>query len=452
MRKLAVVILAAGEGTRMKSSLPKVLHRLAGRPLIKWVMTSVFQLKPQKVVLVVGHEAGMVKKELGGEKVLYVEQKKQLGSGHALHQAARKLGGFKGDVLVLCGDAPLINSSTLRKLVEGHRADGNAVTVLSSFAADPFGYGRIVRGAAGEFTGIVEQKDADDAQKKINEVNSGTYCFSSPLVWKALARIKPNNRKKEYYLTDAVGILSGMGHGVAAAAEAGFDETLGINTRAELAYAEGVVRRRILEEWMLKGVTVADPSNTYVSLEARIGRDTVLKPGTVIEGRTVIGENCVIGPWTLVSESTVGDGAEIRGSYVYSSLVGDGAKVGPFAHLRPGSKLKAGARVGNFSEVKNSVIGFGSKVSHLSYIGDSFLGEGVNIGAGTITCNYDGRNKHKTQIGDGSFVGSNVNLVAPVKVGAGALIGAGSTITKNVPAGALAVARAHQVIKKNYNK
>jgi bifunctional UDP-N-acetylglucosamine pyrophosphorylase / glucosamine-1-phosphate N-acetyltransferase len=452
VKKLAVVILAAGEGTRMKSSLPKVLHKLAGRPLIKWVMSSVYQLKPQKVVLVVGHEAGRVKKELAGEKVLYAEQKKQFGSGHALHQAARQLKNFKGDILVLCGDAPLIKRDTLRKLVDTHRMNGNAVTVLSSCAPDPFGYGRIVRGAAGEFTAIIEQKDADENEKKINEINSGTYCFSSPMVWKALSRIKPDNNKKEYYLTDAVGILSEMGGSVEAAAEAGFDETLGINTRTELAYAEGVVRQKILAEWMARGVTIIDPANTYISLEASIGRDTVIKPGTVIEGATEIGGNCVLGPWTFISESSIGSGVEIRSSYVYSSLLGDNAKVGPFSHLRPGTKLKAGSRVGNFSEVKNSVIGFGSKVSHLSYIGDAFLGEGVNIGAGTITCNYDGYKKNKTYIGDRSFIGSNTNLVAPVKVGADSLIGAGSTITKNVPSGSLAIARAHQITKKNYKK
>lgn len=452
MKKLAVVILAAGEGTRMKSSLPKVLHKLSGRPLVRWVMSSVSAVRPVKTVAVIGHKAGLVKDELAASRVLFSEQAKQLGTGHALHQAQRHLKNFRGDVLVVCGDAPLIKSSTLKELVRLHRIHNNAVTVLSSIAQDPFGYGRMVRSSAGGFRAIVEEKDATPEQKKIKEVNSGVYVFSSPLVWKILGKISPNNAKKEYYLTDAVKILGGMGEKVEAAAIAEFNETLGINNRAELASAETVVRKKILAEWMIKGVTIEDPDNAYISIEARIGPDTVIRPGTIVEGATVIGAGCSIGPNSLIKDSVIGDSVEVRSSYVYDSLVESKSKIGPFAHLRPGSKLKAGSKVGNFSEVKNSVIGFGSKVSHLSYIGDAFLGEGVNIGAGTITCNYDGFKKSKTFIGNGAFVGSNVNFVAPVRIGAGAVVGAGSTVTHNVPDKALAIARARQINKARYRK
>ncbi|MFH1368420.1 MAG: bifunctional UDP-N-acetylglucosamine diphosphorylase/glucosamine-1-phosphate N-acetyltransferase GlmU [Elusimicrobiota bacterium] len=447
MKKLAIVILAAGEGTRMKSDLPKVLHRLSGTTLIKWVMASTAGIRPEKTVMIVGHESKRVRAELAKDSIIFAEQNKQLGSGHALHRAEKALVRFKGDVLVVCGDAPLIKSSTLKELVNIHRARGNSVTVLSSMAKEPFGYGRIVRSNAGGFRAIVEEKDAAPAEKKIKEINSGVYCFSSPLVWKILGKISPDNVKKEYYLTDAVKILFDMGEKVEAVAKAVFEETIGINNRSELAYAESVVRKRILIEWMIKGVTIVDPDNTYVSLKARIGTDTVIYPGTFIEGESVIGRNCSIGPAAFISDSRIGDGVEIRSSYIYDSLISDKAKIGPFAHLRPGTKVKTGARVGNFCEIKNSVIGFGAKVSHLSYIGDSFLGEEVNIGAGTITCNYDGTRKNKTYIGDRSFVGSNVNLVAPVRVGADVIIGAGSTITDNIPGKSLAIARARQINK-----
>lgn len=448
MRNLAIVILAAGEGTRMKSDLPKVLHTLAGRPLVEWVLSSVSALRPDKIVMVVGHKGKEVMGALAGKKLSFVEQKQQFGSGHALRQAEKTLKNFRGDVLVLCADTPLIDPSTLKTFIAAHRAEGSAATVLTSRFDNPFGYGRVVRGKHGQLEEIVEEKDATPEERRIKEINSGIYCLKSPGIWKVLGRIKADNRKKEYYLTDAIGILRAEESPVGAYPHVSPREIIGINTRLDLAQAEEIVRQGTLKALMLDGVTVIDPGATYVSIDARIGRDTVLYPGTTIEGKTLIGEGCRIGPSSFVQDSRVGNGTEIRSSFVYESEIGDDVKIGPFAHLRPGAKIEDGARVGNFSEVKNSTVKAGAKVNHLSYIGDAYVGKKANIGAGTITCNYDGVRKNKTYIGDRTFVGSNVNLVAPVSVGPDVVLGAGSTITENVPAASLAIARARQVNKK----
>jgi bifunctional UDP-N-acetylglucosamine pyrophosphorylase/glucosamine-1-phosphate N-acetyltransferase len=447
MNKLAVVILAAGEGTRMKSALPKVLHPLAGTPLVQWVLAAVRQLRPQTIHLVVGHKSAQVRAALANDKLRFVEQKEQHGSGHALKQAEKQLKNFRGDILVLCADTPLISFAALDGLRRAHQVEKNAATVLAAEFANPFGYGRLVRTAAGNVEKIVEEKDATPAEKAIREINSGIYFFRSPLLWKALAKVRPNNAKKEYYLTDVIAILNAMGEKTGAASLACSDEIMGVNTRVELGTAEAIIRNRVNREHMLNGVTIVDPATTYIQPGAVIGQDTVILPHTMIDAQTKVGARCLLGPSTSIADSRIADDTEIRCSQVTGAIIGDGVHVGPFAHLRPGTVLKAGSKVGNFSEVKKSVIEEGSKINHLSYIGDSLVGKKVNIGAGTITCNYDGVKKHATVIGDRAFIGSNVNLVAPVTVGCDVLLAAGSTITDDVPANALAIARARQVNK-----
>jgi bifunctional UDP-N-acetylglucosamine pyrophosphorylase/glucosamine-1-phosphate N-acetyltransferase len=447
MKNLSVVILAAGEGTRMKSETPKVLHALAGKPLVRWVLAAVDGLKPDRIYMIVGHKSDQLRESLKDTKVVFVEQKQRLGSGHALNQAAKYLKNYKGDILVLCADTPLISSAALGSLLKVHRKEKNTATVLSAEVERPFGYGRIVRLPSGQVEGIVEEKDADPLQKAIKEINSGIYCFQSPALWKALSKVTPDNAKKEYYLTDVLAIFNRQSLKVNASSLVCPDEILGVNSRAELAIAERLVREKVLRNWMLNGVTIVDPGTTYISPDAVIGNDTIIYPGSWIEGKSVIGSRCIVGPYSFLKESAIGNGVEIRFSYITNARVEDNVKIGPFAHLRPGAVMKTGSRIGNFSEVKNSVIGEGSKVNHLSYIGDATLGRDVNVGAGTITCNYDGIRKNKTVIGDHTFIGSNVNLVAPVNVGSDVLLGAGSTITDDVPSDALAIARARQVIK-----
>jgi bifunctional UDP-N-acetylglucosamine pyrophosphorylase/glucosamine-1-phosphate N-acetyltransferase len=453
MKNLSVVILAAGEGTRMRSERPKVLHHLAGRPLVKWVLSSINALSPDNIFLVVGHKAEVVKAALNTEKKLgFVTQEQQRGSGHALIQAAPKLRRFKGDILVLCADTPLISDETLKELVTLHRRQKNDATILSSVFENPYSYGRIVRDPDSNVLGIVEEKDATVEQRAIKEINSGIYCFKSPMIWDVLSQITPQNKKNEYYLTDAIGIINRANGRVNATSHGTPHEIMGVNTRADLSVAESTIRSLIIRTLMLNGVTIADPSSTYISAETVIGQDTIIYPGTIIEGACTIGSNCRIGPYSFISAASIADGAEIRHSYVTESQIAANVKIGPFAHIRPGSVLQENARVGNFSEVKKSVIGRGSKVNHLSYIGDAELGEDVNIGAGTITCNYDGVKKYRTVLGDRVFVGSNTNLVAPVRVGAGVLIGAGSTITENVPENMLAIARCRQTNKEKKKK
>jgi bifunctional UDP-N-acetylglucosamine pyrophosphorylase/glucosamine-1-phosphate N-acetyltransferase len=442
MKKIAVVILAAGEGTRMKSATPKVLHTVAGRPMIEWVVSAVAGLKPAKTFVVLGHGSQQVSDIMRERGVLLAEQKKRLGTAHALQQAAKHLKNFKGEVLVICGDTPLVSGETLEKLVSAHSLAGNAATILSAETTEPFGYGRINRLAGGTVTGIVEEKDCTTQQRAITEINSGIYCFSSPLIWQVLSKIKNKNAKKEYYLTDAIEILRGLGKRVDAKILATIEEIM----------AETFARKKILRALMLGGVTVENPDSTFVGPDVTIGADTVLKSGSVITGECAIGANCEIGPYTSINNTVLGTNCSVVHSFVTDSVLENDVHVGPFAHLRPGTVLKSKSKVGNFSEVKKSVVGYGSKVNHLSYIGDAELGNDVNVGAGTITCNYDGKNKFKTVIHDRAFIGSNTNLVAPVTVGAGALIAAGSTITENIPAGMLALARARQVNKQRKKK
>lgn len=443
MEGVVAVILAAGEGKRMRSDLPKVLHRVAGRTLIEHVLTAVEGAGIQEIILVIGHGGEMVQSYLG-PRYKYAWQKRQLGTGHALAQA-QKLASKASTLLVLCGDTPLLRPSTLATLIKAHQEEGAAASLLVACLEDPTGYGRVVRDSYGRVERIVEEKDADKEVKAIKEINSGTYCFSASLVWPALEEIKPLNAQGEYYLTDIIELFCLRGEKVQAVECADPQEILGVNDRVDLARAAQVLRRRINEELMLKGVTIVDPATTFIDAGVEVGRDTVLLPFTFLEGKTSIGSRCTIGPQTTVKDSSIGEETSISYSVIWGSIVGSRCQIGPFAYLRPGTILADRVKVGDFVEIKASRVGEDSKVPHLTYLGDAEVGKNVNIGAGTITCNYDGHQKWTTIIGDGAFIGSNTNLVAPVEVGEKALIGAGSTITKNVPAGALALARAQQV-------
>lgn len=451
MEGLAAVILAAGKGTRMKSRLPKVLHPVGGQPMVNHVMAACRTAGAQPVVLVIGHGAEQVQATLGPEQV-YVEQKEQLGTGHAVMQAETVLRDFEGDILVVCGDTPLLRGETLAALAQYHRQQEAVATVLTMTLANPTGYGRIIRDEQGQVAAIVEEKDATPEQKDIREVNSGTYCFQAQALFAALQQITPNNAQGEYYLTDVLAIFRQQGQKVAAWQLSDDTEVMGINDRVALAEANRLFRERINRQQMLAGVTILDPATTYIEAEVKIGADTVIYPNTHLTGKTTIGAGCQIGPDTKIMDSQIGDGVEIQFSVVLQAEIGNDCTIGPFAYLRPGTRLAAGVKVGDFVEIKNAVIGQGSKVPHLSYIGDAEIGSGVNIGAGTITCNYDGYKKSKTIIGDGAFIGSNSNLVAPVTIGAGSLVAAGSTIVKDVPADALGVARAPQKNREGWAK
>ncbi len=415
--ELAVVILAAGEGTRMKSKLPKVLHPLAGTPMIKYVLDIALQLGAQKILVVVGHQVDKVKQELKDYPVEFVLQAEQSGTGDAVKRVKRHLHNFQGTILILNGDTPLITRETLAGLVAQHGQ--YPVTMLTTILENPYGYGRIIRDSYGDVRGIVEEKDASSEQKLVQEICSGIYCFEGKVLFETLEEITPNNVQKEYYLTDVIGICRKKEIPIHTHSAIDPLEVLGINDRVQLAEASRLIRQHILTEWMLNGVTILDPQTTHIDRQVSIGRDTVIYPHTVIEGETNIGEDC---------------------------------HIGPFARIRPGTEIKAGTRIGNFVEVKKSTIGPDSKVNHLTYLGDAVVGKGVNIGAGTITCNYDGKKKHQTLIEDGVFVGSGSQLVAPLKVGKHAYVGAGSTITRNVSPNALALSRPHQTEKRNWVK
>jgi bifunctional UDP-N-acetylglucosamine pyrophosphorylase/glucosamine-1-phosphate N-acetyltransferase len=439
MKPLYILVLAAGQGTRMKSALPKVLHPVGGRPLLEHVLKTAEALPSRELAVVLGVGRERVQQELaqrGWKKVHYVVQAKPKGSGHAVLMARSWLKPKRGSLLVVYGDTPLLTASTLQRLVEHHAVSGNAATFLAMDVADPFGYGRMILDPFGYLERIVEEKDATPEERAMTLVNSGVACWDIQMLLAVLPRLKADNAKREYYLTDAAALLRGLGGRVGVVRARNPDETHGINTRVDLARAEAIFQQRIRERWMREGVTIVDPASTYIDAEAVLAPDTRLWPGTIIQGASRIGSNCEIGPYTVVE----------------SSVVKDGAKVGPFARLRPGTVLEEGARVGNFVEIKKSTIGRGSKVNHLTYLGDAEVGKNVNVGAGTITCNYDGFAKSKTHLEDDVFVGSNTNLVAPVRVGRGAIIAAGSTITEDVKAHALALGRARQTSKEGWAK
>ena len=451
MREIYSIILAAGEGTRMRSSLVKVLHPLWGRPMLHYVLDLCQGLPFKGIIVIVGHQAEKVKEALSGWNVEFVHQEEQLGTAHAVLQVEDRLRGFTGDLLVLSGDAPLLKKETIEELIAFHFREGAAATILTARVENPTGYGRVLRGKTGEVVKVVEEVECNELQRKKNEINAGIYCFSSDPLFRALQEVKASARKGEYYLPEVLPIIKGWGLKVSAHLSPDPEEVLGINTRAELAHAMEVLRLRTLERLMEQGVTLLDPSKTYISDTAIIGRDTVVYPGVFIEERTRIGEACTIYPNCRIQASRIGDRVTILdGSVIVDSEIANDCTIGPYAHFRPGTRLKRKAKVGNFVEVKKSVIGEGSKVPHLTYIGDTTMGDRVNIGAGTITCNYDGFQKHQTIIEDEVFVGSNVNLVAPVKVGKGAIIGAGSTITQEVPSDSLALERSEQVNKEGW--
>ncbi|MCA6080134.1 MAG: bifunctional UDP-N-acetylglucosamine diphosphorylase/glucosamine-1-phosphate N-acetyltransferase GlmU [Endomicrobium sp.] len=445
MKNFSAVILAAGSGTRMKSSLPKVMHSLSGKPLIKWVIDSVSALKPDNIILVLGHGAELVKKSLSENNIKIVYQTERLGSAHAAMQAEKVLKNYEGDILVISADVPLIKPSTLLSLINNNKKIGASITVLTAEVENPFGYGRIVK-KGGILEKIVEEKDATPAEKHIKEINSGIYCFDKNL-WTALSKVKPDNAKKEYYITDAVSILKGFGKKVSLIAVKDNYEVKGINNRAELSHAENILKDRKIKELLSDGVSIIDTNNVYISYDAKIGGDTVVYPGVFIDTGVSIGKSCIIKGTSYITNSKIGDASTISYSYIEGAVIGKNAKVGPFSHIRQGSVLKENVSIGNFSETKKAIIAKNSKANHLSYIGDARVGENVNIGAGTITCNYDGKKKHETIIGSGSFVGSNVNFIAPVKIGRSVLVAAGSTVTHNVPSGKLVIARAKQELK-----
>ncbi|AEB10879.1 bifunctional UDP-N-acetylglucosamine diphosphorylase/glucosamine-1-phosphate N-acetyltransferase GlmU [Marinithermus hydrothermalis] len=442
--KHAVVILAAGTGTRMKSRLPKVLHPLLGKPMVAYAVEAAIESGAERVVVVVGHGAEAVQTALADYPVVFAHQAEQLGTAHALMQAEQALEGFEGRVLVTYGDTPLLSGQTLARLAGALEAREAGMVLLSLVLEDPTGYGRVLRGADGSVHAVVEEKDAGPEEKRVREVNSGVYAFDANL-WAYLKEVRNHNASGEYYLTDLVQIYRAHGHRVVALEGEDPAELLGVNTRAHLAEVERILLERLRRAWMLRGVRMIQPETIYLEPTVELARDVTLWPGVILRGRTRIGEGSVVGAYSVLVDTVVEADAEVRGHTVAEgAVIRAGAGAGPFARLRPGAELEAGAHVGNFVEVKNARIGPGAKAGHLAYLGDAEVGEGANIGAGMITANYDGKRKHRTRIGKGAFIGSNAVLVAPVEVGDGALVGAGSVITQDVPAGALGVARGRQ--------
>ncbi|MDQ3282025.1 MAG: bifunctional UDP-N-acetylglucosamine diphosphorylase/glucosamine-1-phosphate N-acetyltransferase GlmU [Acidobacteriota bacterium] len=446
-QNLEVIILAAGLGTRMKSSTIKILHRAAGRPIIDYVLDLASDLCPTPPVMVIGYQRQAVQKSVGS-RARYAVQEQQLGTGHAVLQAAPILeqGGVENKrILILSGDVPLTRPETLRRLLEEHEREGNALTLLSMQLEEPAMYGRIVRDENNAVTRIVEAKDASEEEKKIREVNAGIYIFNGEHLFNNLRNLSPENAQKEYYLTDLLAVIRNAGHRVGAVVANDPVEALGVNSRSELARVESEIQRRVVDNLMKEGVTFRNPDTVVIDSTVSIGCDTVVYPFVTLEGTTRIGEGCVIEPGVHLVNVTVGDDVHLKtGTVAEDAIIEDEAAVGPYAHLRPGTQLGRRVKVGNFVETKKAVFGEGAKASHLSYIGDAEVGADVNIGAGTITCNYDGVNKHKTVLEDGVFIGSDTQLVAPVRVGRGAYVGAGSTITKDVPPEALALSRTAQ--------
>ncbi|TAL12448.1 MAG: UDP-N-acetylglucosamine diphosphorylase/glucosamine-1-phosphate N-acetyltransferase [Nitrospirae bacterium] len=459
MKKLAAIVLAAGQGTRMRSKLAKVLHPVCGRPMALYAVDLAETLAKGRVAVVVGHQAEKMKDLLSDRKVDLVVQARQLGTGHAVAQAQsvfQSRGGNASSSLrfvILSGDTPLLTEATVQALLAAHEHDRATVSMLTAHLDRPAGYGRIVRGRDGSVWKIIEDKDASPSDRRLTEVNAGTYVVEGEFLFSALAALKPANAQKEYYLTDIVEAAIRQGKKVTASIASNPIEALGINTRAEMAEAERVLRGRIRKRLMDAGATFLAPETSFVDESVKVGRDSVVHPHVTLEGRTIIGEDCVIRSHSRLVESVLGDGVTVLdGCVIEGSRLEEGCRVGPFAHLRPGTIVRRNARVGNFVELKKTELGEGSKANHLSYLGDARIGKRVNVGAGTITCNYDGINKHQTVIDDDVFIGSDVSLVAPVKVGKGAVIGAGSVVTQDVAADALALGRARQVVKPGWVK
>ena len=443
------VILAAGMGTRMKSKMPKVLHKVCGKPLSKWVIDASKAAGADKVCAVVGHKADTVKEVLGDvcEFALQAEQK---GTGHAVMQAIDVIKNSKGEVVILNGDTPLITAETINKAIEYHKNNGNQATVITAILDDATGYGRIVRDNDGSVLKIVEQKDASEEEKKINEVNSGMYVFDAQSLVYALDKITPNNAQGEYYLTDTLEILLSAGKKIGGYAISDNDEIRGINDRVQLNEAEKIMQKRINEYHMRNGVTMRNPESVYIEDGVEIGNDTEICQNVTIKSGTKIGSDCVIGSGSMLDGAVIHDGVDVLSSVILESEVDEGTHVGPFAYIRPNCHVGKEVKVGDFVELKNSNIDDGTKISHLTYIGDSDVGKRVNFGCGTVTCNYDGKKKYRTTIGDDCFVGCNTNFVSPINVGDGVYIAAGSTITEDIPENSLSIARARQVNKEGW--
>lgn len=447
--QLKALILAAGKGTRMKSELPKVIHTVNGIPMVQKIIKELEKINIEENILILGHKKEEILKKIG--EVSYVVQEEQLGTGHAIMQAKEKLKDYEGDVMILCGDTPLLKSSTLENMYNYHKNNGCTTTVLTAVYENPFGYGRIVK-ENGNVIGIVEEKEASDEIKKIKEVNAGVYCCNAKELFKALDQIDNNNEKGEYYLTDIIGIQVKEGKKVSSFVLEDSEEILGVNSKVELAQASRVLRERKNKELMEEGVILIDPATTYIEETVKIGKDTVIYPGVILQGNTVIGENCEIIGNTRIIDSVLKDDIRVESSVIEESILEDKVTMGPFAHLRPKAHLKEKVHIGNFVEVKKSTLEPGVKAGHLTYLGNATVGRDTNIGAGTITCNYDGVNKFDTNIGEKVFIGSSTMLVAPVNIGDNALTGAGSVITKDVPEDALAVERNKQIIKLKWRK
>lgn len=445
------IILAAGQGSRMKSKKYKVLHELAGKSMVDHVLTQVETLAPTQVVTIVGYGAESVKEALG-DRTAYALQAEQLGTGHAVLQADALLADKDGTTLVICGDTPLLQASTLAALFETHESTGAKATVLTAEAPNPFSYGRIIRDGAGNVKKIVEERDATDEERQVTEINTGTFCFDNQALFDTLKKVGNDNDQGEYYLPDVIGLLQQQGKKVAAYQMADFAESIGVNDRVALAKATETMRQRINHQHMVNGVTFVNPAATYIDAEVEIGNDTLIEAGVTLRGRTKIGSNCVIGANSEIVESVIADNVVVTSSMIEHATIAAGVDVGPYAHIRPNSDLKENVHIGNFVEIKNTTIGANTKVGHLTYVGDADLGEHINVGCGTVFVNYDGKNKHRATVGDHVFIGCNANLVAPVTIGDRAFIAAGSTITKDIPNDALGIARSRQENKDGYAK
>lgn len=451
MAKKNAIILAAGKGTRMRSKLYKVLHQVCGKTMVDHVLTQLEKAHIDTIITVVGFGAETVKQTLA-HRTRYALQKQQLGTGHAVMQTEDLLGNEDGETIIVSGDTPLFTAETFEKLFKYHEQRHAAATILTSIAPDPTGYGRIVRDNVGIVERIVEQKDADVQERAIKEINTGVYCFDNQKLFAALKKINNDNAQGEYYLTDVIGILKQEGEVVTAYKMADFSESMGVNDRIALAKANQVMRDRINKHWMQEGVSMLDPATTYIDAGVKLGRDTVLEGNVVLKGNTVIGDDCYISACSRITDSTIHDGVKITSSTLEGAEMHNGSDIGPNSHLRPEAEIGENVHIGNFCEVKKSYIGAGTKVGHLTYIGNATLGKNINVGCGVVFVNYDGTNKHHTNVGDHAFIGSNSNLVAPVNIAANSFIAAGSTITDSTEQYDMAIARARQTNKKDYAK
>ncbi len=449
MKNRYVVVLAAGQGTRMKSKLFKVMHPVMGRPMVGHVVEAALNAKATQVITITGFGAETIQEYLG-DKSDYVYQEEQLGTAHAVDQARELLGDKEGTTVVLSGDTPLLQAETLEQLMDKHEQTGAKATILTALADEPYGYGRVIRAEDGSVAKVVEEKDATEEERAVPEINTGTYCFDNQALFEALEKVDNNNAQGEYYLPDVLEILKDQNEKVEAYPLKNMDEALGVNNRVALSEATAIMRERINEKHMLNGVTLIDPQTTYIEMDVRIGRDTVIEPGVYLKGNTVIGEEVFIGMQSMIEDSELADGVEIRQSVIEGATIGKGSDVGPHSRLRKGAVLGENVHIGNYVEIKKSTIGDNTKAGHLTYIGDAEVGKNVNVGCGVVFANYDGKKKNKTIVGDNSFVGSNANLVAPVKLGKQSFVAAGSTITDEVPENALGLARARQVNKEDF--